>query len=160
MATQTKTAKNGKPAAAASFDAFKFEMPAMDVPASFRDFAEKGLAQARDTYARMKSAAESAGGAVEDTFETAREGAFTIGVKAIDAVKTNSDASFAFARDLFGARTFAEVIELQTAFARQQFDAMQAQVREFQELTQKLVTETARPVTAQVEKTFKEFKAA
>ena len=77
MATQTKTAKSGKPAAAAGFDAFKFEMPSMDIPASFRDFAEKGLAQARDTYAKMKSAAESAGGAVEDTFETAREGAFT-----------------------------------------------------------------------------------
>ncbi|MBN8995659.1 MAG: phasin [Rhizobiales bacterium] len=159
MATQTKTAKNGKPAIPA-FDAFNFQVPSMDVPASFREFAEKGLVQARDTYAKFKNAAESAGSAVEDTFETAREGAFTLGVKAIDAVKTNSDASFALAKDLFGAKTFAEVIELQTAFARKQFDAMQAQVKEFQELAQKYVTETAKPVTAQVEKTFKEFKAA
>lgn len=159
MATQTKTAKNGKPAAAA-FDAFKFEMPAMDIPASFRDFAEKGLTQARDTYAKMKSAAEDAGSVVEDTFETAREGAFTLSVKAIDAAKTNSDASFALAKDLFGAKTFAEVIELQTSFARKQFDAMQAQIKEFQELTQKYVTQTTKPVTAQVEKTFKDFKAA
>jgi hypothetical protein len=37
---------------------------------------------------------------------------------------------------------------------------MQAQLKEFQDLTQKLVTETTKPVTAQVEKTFKEFKAA
>ncbi len=81
-------------------------------------------------------------------------------IKAIDAVKTNSDASFALAKDLFGAKTFAEVIELQTSFARKQFDAMQTQVKEFQELTQKYVTEAAKPVTAQVEKTFKEFKAA
>ena len=160
MATQTKTAKNGAKPAMPGFEAFKFEMPAMDIPASFREFAEKGLAQARDTYSKIKSAAESAGDVVEDTFETAREGAFTMGVKAIDAVKTNSDASFALAKDLFAAKTFAEVIELQTSFARKQLDAVQAQMKEFQELTQKLVTETAKPVTAQVEKTFKEFKAA
>ena len=158
MATQTKTAKNGKPASA--FDAFSFAVPSVEVPASFRDFAEKGLAQARDTYDKIKSAAENASDVVEDTFETAREGAFTLGVKAIDAAKTNSDVSFALAKELFGAKTFAEVIELQTSFARKQFDAVAAQMKEFQELTQKFVTETTKPVTSQVEKTFKDFKAA
>lgn len=158
MATQTKTAKNGKPASA--FEAFNFAVPSVDVPASIREFAEQGLAQARDTYAKMKTAAESATEAVEDSFETAREGAFTLSVKALDAAKTNSDASFALVKDLFGAKTFAEVIELQTSYARKQFDAVAGQFKEFQELTQKFVTDTTKPVTSQVEKTFKEFKAA
>jgi phasin len=126
----------------------------------FRDLAEKSISQARDTYAKMKTAAEDATGLVEDTYETAREGAFAIGVKTLDAAKVNSDASFACARDLFGAKTFAEVIELQTAFARKQFDTFGGQFKELQELTQKYVTETTKPVTAKVEKTFKEFKAA
>ncbi len=134
--------------------------PNFEVPAAFRDFAEKGLAQARDAYAKMKSAAEDTTEVVEDTFETARDGAFTFGVKAIDAVKANSDASFAFAKDLFGAKTLADVIELQTAFARQQFDTATAQFKEFQDLAQKVVTDTAKPMTAHVEKTFKEIKAA
>jgi phasin len=160
MATQTKTSKNGAKPAATPFDAFNFAVPSVEVPASFREFAEKGIAQARDTYAKFKTAAESASDVVEDTYETARDGVFSLSVKALDAAKTNSDASFAFARDLFGAKTFAEVIELQTSYARKQFDAVAAQFKEFQELTQKVVSDTAKPVTAQVEKTFKEFKAA
>jgi phasin len=157
--TKTKTTK-AAPAAEAVFEAFNFKVPTLEVPASFREFAEKSIAQARDGYAKMKSAAEEASDMVEDTYETAREGVFNLSVKALDAVKTNSDASFALARDLFGAKTFAEVIELQTAYARKQFDAVTAQVREFQELSQKIVTDTTKPVTAQVEKTFNGFKAA
>jgi phasin len=159
--TQTKTKpQKALPPPEATFEAFNFKVPTFDVPASFREFAEKSIAQARETYAKMKSAAEDATDMVEDSYETAREGVFSLGVKALDAVKTNSDASFALARDLFGAKTFAEVIELQTSFARKQFDAVTAQVREFQELTQKMVSQTAKPVADKVEKAFEGFKAA
>jgi phasin len=154
------TTTAAKAAISAPFEAFNMNMPTVEVPAMFRDFAEKGIAQARDAYAKMKSAAEEATDMVEDTYETARESAFAIGVKALDAAKTNTDASFALARDLFGAKTFAEVIELQTAFARQQFDTVASQVKELQDLTAKFMTETAKPVTSQVEKTFKDIKAA
>ena len=60
MTIQTKTPKAVKPAKIApppSFEAFNISAPAMEVPAAFRDFAEKGIAQARDTYAKMKTAA-------------------------------------------------------------------------------------------------------
>src|SRR5262245_19217184 len=129
--TKTKTAKAAASSETASatesaFDAFNFKVSTLEVPASFREFAEKSIAQARDGCAKMKSAAEDASDVVEDTYETAREGVFNLSVKALDAVKTNSDASFALARDLFGAKTFAEVIELQTAYARKQFDAVTA----------------------------------
>jgi phasin len=161
MPTQPKAPKSAKPASVATpFDAFNVSMPSVEIPTVFRDLAEKSIAQARDTYTKMKSAAEEATTLVEDTYETAREGAFAIGVKALDAAKENSDASFAFAHDLFGAKTFAEVIELQTGFARKQFDAYGAQIKALQELTQKYVTDTAKPVTAQVEKSMKDFKAA
>src|SRR5262245_58195781 len=163
--TQTKTkaakaAADSASAAETAFEAFNFKVPTLEVPASFREFAEKSIAQAREAYAKIKSAAEDASDVVEDTYETAREGVFSLSVKTLDAVKTNSDASFALARDLFAAKTFAEVIELQTAYARKQFDLVTTQVREFQELTTKLVTDTTKPVTAQVEKTFSHFKAA
>ncbi len=160
MSTQTKSAKPAKLATSMPFEAFTVTMPSVEIPAVFRDLAEKSIAQARDSYAKMKTAAEDATDLVEDTYETAREGAFAIGVKAIDAAKVNSDASFAFARDLFGAKTFAEMIELQTSFARKQFDVFGSQFKELQDLAQKYVTDAAKPVTAQVEKTFKEIKAA
>jgi phasin len=159
MATQTKTKTAKTDDFKTSFEAFNMPTPSFEVPVAFREFAEKGLVQARDAYAKMKTAAEDTSEVVEDTFETARHGAFTFGVKAIDAVKANSDASFALAKDLFGAKTLADVIELQTAFARQQFDTMSAQFKEFQELAQKVVTDTAKPMSTHVEKTFKDFKA-
>ena len=158
--TKAKTAKTETMDFKAPFEAFSMPTPNFEVPVAFRDFAEKGLVQARDAYAKMKSAAEDTSEVVEDTFETARDGAFTFSVKAIDAVKANSDASFAFAKDLFGAKTLADVIELQTAFARQQFETATAQFKEFQDLVQKVVADTAKPMTAHVEKTFKEIKAA
>jgi phasin len=165
MPVETKTAKTAKPTAAETaiptnpFEAFNMPMPAVEMPTMFREFAEKSIAQAREGYSKMKVAAEEATDMVEDTYETAREGAFAIGVKALDVAKANSDASFAFAKDLFGAKTFAEVVELQSAFARKQFDAVGAQVKELQEMTQKYLTDTAKPMTAQVEKTFKDIKA-
>jgi phasin len=160
MTAPTKAAKAMKNAVEAPFEAFNMNVPTMEVPAAFRDLAEKSIAQARDTYAKFKSAAEEATDVVEDAYENARTGAVAIGVKTLEAAKSNTDASFAFARDLFGARTFAEMIEIQTAFARQQFDAVAGQMKEFQDLTAKVVADAAKPVTAQVEKTFREIKAS
>jgi phasin len=159
MSTATKSAKTGKPAGN-PFEAFAFPAPTFEVPVAFRDLAEKSVSTARDTYAKMKSAADDATGLVEETFETAREGAFAIGVKALDAAKTNSDASFAFYRELFGAKSVSEVIELQSTFARKQFDALTDQFKEFQALGEKFVTDTTKPVTEKVEKTFKDLKVA
>jgi phasin len=160
MATTTAKTSRTTRAGNGPFDAFTFPAPAFEIPAAFREFAESSATQAREAYDRVKSAAEEATGLVEGTLETAREGAFAIGVKAIDAAKSNSDASFAFARDFFGARTASELIELQSTFARKQFEAFTSQFKEFQALTEKLVTDTTRPVAEKVEKTFKDLKVA
>ena len=158
MTTAKTTAKTVKPTT--PFEAFTFPAPAFEVPAVFREFTEKSVSQARDAYAKMRTATEDASGLVEDTLETAREGAFAIGVKALDAAKANTDASFALFREMFGVKTFSEVIELQSAFARKQFEAVTAQVKELQELGEKVIADTAKPVTQKVEKTFKELKVA
>jgi len=159
--TSAKTPKAAKPAAATTpFEAFSFPTPSFEFPNAFREFAEKSVAQARDNYARMKTAAEDATDLVEGTMETARDGAFAIGVKALDAAKSNSDASFALARDLLGAKTMSEIIELQSTFARSQFEAVAAQFKELQALSEKVFTDTTKPVTERVEKTFKELKVA
>jgi phasin len=161
-ATKSKTTKTTPtmPAIPNPFGAFDVNTPSFEMPDSIRDFAEQGISQAREAYSKLKSAAEDTTDMVEDTYETAREGAFTLGTKALDAAKAHSDASFAFAKDLFGAKTLAEMIELQTTFARQQFDTVSAQFKDFQEQTQKFIEDTAKPVTAHVEKSVKEFKAA
>ena len=37
------------------FDLPKFDMPKLEVPAAFREIAEKGVAQAKDTYEKVKA---------------------------------------------------------------------------------------------------------
>ena len=142
-----------------AFDAFKGSFPQLDMPV-LRDMAEKGTAQARDAYARMKTAAEEASETLEATYETVREHGFAAGLKAIEAAKTNADASFGFMRELFGVKTFADAIELQTAFARKQFEAMTTQFRDFQAITEKAATDVAKPARIAVEKAMKDFKVA
>ena len=160
MTTATgKTSKTAK-TTANPFEAFSFPAPSFEVPAAFREFAELSVTQARDAYAKLKSAGEEASGLLEETLENARDGALAISVKAIDAAKTNSDASFALARDMFGVKTMSDLVELQSAFARKQFEAMTEQMKELQALGEKYITTTTRPVTEKVEKTFKDLKAA
>ncbi len=162
--TTPKTTKTTKSPATAPTPFEAFSMPTMpasafEVPTAFREMAEKSVAQARDTYAKMRSAAEDATDLVESTVETAREGMFAIGAKALDAAKSNSDASFTLARELMDAKTLSEVIELQSTFARKQFEAATTQFKELQKMTEKLVTQTTKPVTEKVEKTIKELQA-
>jgi phasin len=135
---------------------FKPEFPFMDVPkfektageatAAFREMAEKGIVQAKDTYAKMKTAAEEATGMLEHTYANASKGAADYGLKVIEAARTNSNAAFDFATELLGARTMAQVVEISTAHTRKQIEAITEQARELSALAQKVATTTAEPI--------------
>ena len=153
-----KTATKAAKAFEAPFEAFNMSIPSAEIPAAFRDFAEKTLTSSKDAYAKMKTAAEEATEAFEDTVETARSGALEFGHKTLDIAKTNSDATFAFAKELLAAKTFAEALELQTGFAKKQFETLTAQFKAVQELSQKLATEASRPLKASYDKAVKGAK--
>ncbi len=143
-----------------AFEAFSMPTSAFEVPAALREAAEQSVIQFRDTYDRMRTAAEEATELLEETMDTARESALGLSEKTLEAARSNSEAQFEFARDLFAAKTVADVVELQTAFARKQFEAASTQLKEMQELTTKFMTDTTKPVAARVEKTIKDVSAA
>ena len=118
----------------------------IEVPAAFREFAEKGLSQAKDNYEKMKSAAEEATTLLEDTYACATKGAADYGLKLIEVARANSTAAFDFAGELFATKSLSEVVELSTAHARKQFEALSAQSRELAALAQKVATEAAEPI--------------
>jgi len=76
------------------FEMPKFEMPKFEVPAAFREFAEKGIAQAKENYEKVKSVAEEATDVLEDTYSTASKGCASYGLKVIETTRANSDAAF------------------------------------------------------------------
>ncbi len=147
--------------AAPKAEAFEaFSMSNVEFPEAFREAAEKTVKQAKEGYDKIRAAAEEATDLFEDQVEAARTNFTAIGTKALDAAKANADATFKFAKDLMTVKTFAEAIELQSAFARYQFDQVTAQSKDMQELVTKIVTESSQPVKEAVSKFMKDAKAA
>jgi phasin len=136
------------------FEMPKFDIPKMEMPAAFREMAEKSVAQAKDSYEKMKAAAEEATDMLEDTYATASKGCADYGLKMIDAARINTNAAFDFASELMTAKSVSEVVELSTAHMRKQFETFTAQSKELTALAQKLANETAEPLKAGVNKAF------
>jgi len=156
--TQAATPKiKSKPVAAASvfdtpkfdmpkFEMPKFEMPNVEMPAAFRELAEKGIAQAKDNYEKIKSAAEQATDTLEDTYSNASKGASDYGLKLIETARTNSNAAFNLFGELLTAKSYSDVVERTTAYMRTQFDTVTAQAKELTEHAQQVATETVEPI--------------
>jgi phasin len=136
------------------FEMPKFEMPKFEVPTAFREFAEKGVAQATENYEKVKSAAEKATDVLEDTYSTASKGCASYGLKVIETTRANSDATFDLMSELMTAKSYSEMVELYSAFLRKQFDALMAQAKELSEHAQKVATDTAEPIKESISGTF------
>jgi phasin len=150
--TKSKPAAIGAPAfdmpkfEMPKFEMPKFEMPKFEVPPAFREFAEKGVAQAKENYEKVKSVAEQATDVLEDTYTTASKGCASYGLKLIEVTRANSDATFDLMSELMTAKSYSELVELSSAYLRKQFDALIAQAKELSEHAQKVATETAEPI--------------
>lgn len=125
---------------------------------SFRDFAEKGAAQTKEAYAKMKEAAEDATKTVEATLESAQAGSVELGLKAIEALRTNAENSLSHMEALLGVKSVAELFELQTAFLRKQAEVAVEQARSLQETSKKVAEKVSAPGKSAAEKAMKSFK--
>ncbi len=137
------------------FEIPKFDMPKMEVPAAFREFAEKGVAQSKEAYEKMKASAEHATEMLETVYTTASKGSTEYGLKSIDIARTNTNAYFDYVSSLFGVKSVSEFVELSTAHARTQFETLTAQTKELATLAQKVATDTSEPIKTGVEKAMK-----
>jgi phasin len=136
-----------------SFDPSKFQE-------TLRDFAEKGAFQSKEAIAKMKVAAEEASKTVEATMQSAQAGTVELGLKAIDALRTNAENSFAHMEALLGVKSVAEFVELQTSFIRKQAEVTVEQAKAMQEASKKVVETVAKPAKTAAEKAMSSFKAA
>jgi phasin len=154
----TSKPRTSKPASSAfempKFEMPKFEIPKVEMPAAFREFAERGVAQCKDTYEKMKAVAEEATDVLETTYSTATKGASDYGLKVIEAARVNTNAAFDFAGELITAKTLSEMIELSSSHARKQFEALTQQGKELGALAQKVATESAEPIKNGMNKAF------
>ena len=136
-------------------DPFSSSVIPFEVPEQMRAFAEKGVSQARDSYAKFKDAAETHNGTMEAVFTNASKGYSAYTAKLIEFAKANTSTSLDFAQDLFGVKTPAEALELWTSHTRKQFETLTAQAKELAELGQKAAAETVEPIKATASKYYK-----
>jgi len=151
--TATAAPKKVKPVAApeSAFEMPKFEIPKFDIPkfetpAALREIAEKGLAQAKENYEKIKGAAEQATDLLEVTYSNATKGTSDYGLKLIENARANSNAAFDLFGELLTAKSYAEVVEKTTGFVRTQFETLTAQAKELGEHAQQVATKTAEPI--------------
>jgi phasin len=121
---------------------------------AFRETAEKGVAQVKDTYEKAKVATEQATDILKDTYATAAKGTIEYNLKIIENARANTNAAFEHAQQLLRVKSPLEFVELSTAHARKQFDMMTAQTKELTELAQKVTTKITEPLKAGVTKVF------
>jgi phasin len=136
-------------------DPFSPSVIPFEVPEQVRAFAEKGVSQARDNFAKFKDVAESHNGTIEAVFTTASKGASEYSAKLIELMKASTSANLDFAQSLFGVKSPSEAIELWTSHARKQFETFTANTKALTELTQRVATETVEPIKANATNLFK-----
>ena len=136
------------------FDLSQYEMPKMEVPADFRAMTDKGVAHARDTYAKAKAASEEAADLLESTYATVTKGTTDYNLKLIEIARINTRAAFDYAHELLGAKSPSQFIELSTVHMRKQFDLITAQNKELCALAQEVATEALAPIKTGVSTAF------
>ncbi|MBU6463055.1 MAG: phasin [Bradyrhizobium sp.] len=139
----------------ASSDPFSPSVIPFEVPEHVRAFAEKGVSQARDNYARFKDAAETNNDTIEAVFSVFSNGARQYSAKVMEMTKQAASANLDFAQALVGVKSPSEALELWTSHARNQFEAFTAHTRELAELTQKVAADSAEPIKTNASKIFR-----
>ncbi|MER0236783.1 phasin [Fulvimarina sp. MAC8] len=123
---------------------------------TFRAMTQKSMEQSKEAYGRMRSAADEATKALESTMENAHQGSLQLSKKALDAMRANADLGFKHLDAMMGAKSFSEVIEMQTSYLRQQAELNTTQAKEIQTLTQSVAQEMMKPGKEAFEKASKQ----
>ena len=139
----------------ASTDPFSASIIPFEVPEQMRALAEKGVSQARDSYAKFKDAAETHNGTIEAVFTSASKGASEYSAKLMEFMKANTSTALDFAQQLLSVKSPSEAMELWSSHARKQYETLAAQAKELAELSQKVATETVEPIKAGASKLYK-----
>jgi phasin len=129
--------------------------PVEEIQQSIRSALEKGVVESRAAFAKAKTHADETASAFEVSFAAAKDGALAINAKALEALRANADANFDFVKSVFAAKSLADVIALQTEFARKQVETMTTQTKDIGALTQKAMANAVEPIKEQVAKSFK-----
>ncbi|MDN3275150.1 phasin [Frankia sp. RB7] len=135
-------------------DPFSASIIPFEVPEQVRAFAEKGVSQARENYAKFKDAAESHNGTIEAVFTSAHKGASEYSAKLMEFMKANTQAHLDFTQQLFSVKSPTDAFQLWTGHSKAQLETFQAQAKELAEIAQRAASAAAEPIKASAAKLY------
>jgi len=132
-----------------------FVEQAVELQETVRNALEKGVAESRAAFVKVKTSAEDAANAFELSFAAAKDGVIAFNNKALAAARANAEANFEFFKASLAAKSVSDLVALQNDFAKKQTGVVVVQFKDLAELAQKTVVETFEPLKGQVTKSFK-----
>jgi phasin len=110
--------------------------PSFEIPAEMRNFAEKGVEQARTAFIAFVQNARKATESAQAQTKTAELPASVAYVRGLEMFEQNLAAAFDVAQKLVRANSLQDAMQLQSEYVRTQFSALQGQTKELASLTQ------------------------
>jgi phasin len=128
--------------------------PKIDAPQAFREIAEKGTSQAKETYEKMSAAGTEAAEVIKTSYSIAVKGAHEYNDKFIEFAQANTEAAFGFFEKLSGMKSPSAFIELSIEHARKQFETLSEQTKQLVAIVQKVTLASAEPLKNGAAKAF------
>ena len=120
-------------------------IPKKDAPEAFREMAEKGTTQAKETYDKIDAATTEAANLINNSYLKAVKGMQEYNNRIIEFAHANTNAAFDFVQKLSGVKSPSEFLELWTEHARKQVETLTEQTKELAALAQKEMRTTDEP---------------
>ena len=129
-------------------------IPKTDAPQAFREMAEKGTTQAKETYEKINAATTEAADFIKNSYSTAVKGMQDYNNKIIEFTHANTNAAFDFVQKMSGVKSPSEFLELWTEHARKQVETLTEQSKQLAALAQKVTRTTTEPLKTGVSNPF------
>ena len=129
-------------------------IPKTDAPQAFREMAEKGTTQAKETYEKINAATTETANFIKNSYSTAVKGMQDYNNKIIEFAHANTNAAFDFVQKMSGVKSPSEFLELWTEHARKQVETLTEQSKQLAALAQKVTRTTAEPLKTGVSNPF------
>jgi hypothetical protein len=117
---------------------------------SFRAAVSSNTEKVVDVYAASTESYEAVSQALRASAEEFASGFTQLNLKLFEFGRLNAQSSLDYVRGVSSARTMRDLVDVQTAYMRGQYDALTRQMRELQTLTTELAGKTAAPLKQQI----------
>jgi phasin len=118
-------------------------------PEAFRDMAEKGTTQAKETYENMTATSTEAADLIKNSYWTAVKDVEDYNSKFIEFARANTNAAFDFVHKMSGVKSPTAFVELWTEHARKQVETLTEQSKQLAAIAQNVTRATAEPRASQ-----------